>query len=189
LAAANYSFKVVAGMLTITKVTLTVTANNATAVYNQALPTLTYSMTGFVNGDTQSVVSGAPVETTTAVQGSRAGSYTISISAGSLTAVNYTFRFVPGILTITKAVPVISWNPTLTTITHGTRLGSGILDAVVTVGIPGILRYTTTVNGKQVVLTTTSTLPMGVYVITATFTPTDGTDYTTATAQATITSI
>jgi hypothetical protein len=187
LAAANYSFGFVNAILTISKALLTVKANNATVVYNQPLPTLTYTLSGFVNGDNQSAVSGSPTETTTAVQGSKAGSYTISISAGTLGAANYSFRFVSGTLTITKAVPALSWNPNPTTITHGTALGSGILDATVGGNVAGTFRYTTTVNGKLTILSTSTVLPIGVYTITVTFTPTDGTDYTTATAQAVIT--
>ena len=40
------------GTLTIDKAALTITANNQTKVYGAALPTLTASYTGFVNGDT-----------------------------------------------------------------------------------------------------------------------------------------
>ena len=41
-----------AGSLTVTPAALTITANNQTKVYGAALPTLTASYSGFVNGDT-----------------------------------------------------------------------------------------------------------------------------------------
>ena len=44
---------------TVAKAHLTVTANAESMTYGGAVPTLTYSITGFVNGDTSSVVSGA----------------------------------------------------------------------------------------------------------------------------------
>src|SRR2546426_10184903 len=52
LSAANYDFPVanfVNGQLTITKAHLTVTADNQSRVYGAANPTLTYTLSGFVN--------------------------------------------------------------------------------------------------------------------------------------------
>ncbi len=48
----DYSISYVAGALTVTPAALTITANNQTKVYGAALPTLTASYSGFVNGDT-----------------------------------------------------------------------------------------------------------------------------------------
>ena len=95
------------------KVPLTVTANNASVPYDQPLPAFSYGVSGFVNGDTSKVLSGAPAETTTAKQGSLPGSYPITITQGSLTASNYTFAtFINGELTIaylgTAATPTFS---------------------------------------------------------------------------------
>jgi MBG domain (YGX type)/Chitobiase/beta-hexosaminidase C-terminal domain len=99
-------------VLTGTKAPLTVTAGNASVAYNQAIPAFTYMPTGFVNGDTTSVLSGAPAEITTAAKGSAPGSYPITITQGTLTAANYTFQFVNGTLTITSlgtaATPVFT---------------------------------------------------------------------------------
>jgi hypothetical protein len=100
LAAKNYAFKFVSGTLTVTKAPLTVAAANASAVVDQPLPKFTYTATGFVNGDTKSVLSGAPAETTTAKQGSPAGTYSIDIKEGTLKATNYSFVFKNGTLTI-----------------------------------------------------------------------------------------
>ena len=88
--------------LTATKVPLTVTASNASVPYGQPIPVLTSTVTGFVNGDTTSVLSGAPSETTTATKGSAVGTYPITITLGTLTAANYTFNFVNGTVTITS---------------------------------------------------------------------------------------
>ena len=49
---ADYSISYVAGTLTVTPAALTITADNQTKVYGAALPTLTASYSGFVNGDT-----------------------------------------------------------------------------------------------------------------------------------------
>ena len=88
--------------ITVNPALLTVTATNAQAKYNKPLPLLTYTVTGFVNGDSKSVLSGAPSESTTAKQGSLPGTYPITISEGTLSAANYTFKFVNGTLTITR---------------------------------------------------------------------------------------
>ncbi len=80
--------------ITVAKALLTVTANNVTTVYNQAIQPFTYTPSGFVNGDTQTVLSGTPSETTTVVKDSPAGTYPITITQGTLAAVNYSFKFV-----------------------------------------------------------------------------------------------
>jgi hypothetical protein len=97
--------------LTATKVALTVTAGNTSVAFNQPIPALTYTANGFVNGDTSSVLSGKPAETTTATQGSAAGTYPITIAQGTLTATNYTFSFVNGTLTITGTAATPTFSP------------------------------------------------------------------------------
>ncbi|MGZ3835998.1 MAG: MBG domain-containing protein, partial [Mucilaginibacter sp.] len=53
----NYTFTYVAGTLTVTKATLTVTADDQSKVYGAANPSLTATYTGFVNGDTQASIN------------------------------------------------------------------------------------------------------------------------------------
>ncbi|HVU48850.1 MAG TPA: IPT/TIG domain-containing protein [Terracidiphilus sp.] len=96
--------------LTVAKAALTITASNVNVTYNQPIPALTgYSVTGFVNGDTQSVLSGTPSESTTATQGSPAGTYPITIVQGTLNAANYNFTLANGTLTITASAPAIGY--------------------------------------------------------------------------------
>src|SRR5437899_306378 len=68
LAAGNYTFTFVNGQLTITKATLTVTADDKTRTYGDSNPTFTASYAGFKNGETlaTSGVTGSPSLTTTA---------------------------------------------------------------------------------------------------------------------------
>jgi len=107
LTAARYSFTTfVDGQLTITKRPLTVTANNASRAYGAADPAFSASYTGFVNGDTSSVVRGSPNFSTSATASSTvAGSpYSITPALGTLDADNYSFgSFVDGQLSITPA--------------------------------------------------------------------------------------
>jgi sugar lactone lactonase YvrE len=89
--------------LTITPATLVVSAVSETIAYGSSVPALTYTITGFVNGDTTAVVTGTPLLSTAATATSAPGSYAITITQGTLAAANYTFKLVNGTLTITKA--------------------------------------------------------------------------------------
>jgi MBG domain (YGX type) len=85
----------------VAKAALTVTANAQTRAYGFANPTLTAAITGFVGGDTLgTAVSGAPGLSTTAILGSTPGTYPITTALGTLSAVNYTFSLVDGLLTV-----------------------------------------------------------------------------------------
>ena len=96
---------------TVAPATLTVTANNVTRLYGQPNPTFTYGVTGFVYGENQSVLTGTPNLTTTAVPSSPPGAYPISITQGNLAAANYTFAFVNGTLTVSAVqVTPASWD-------------------------------------------------------------------------------
>jgi hypothetical protein len=95
--ATNYILSYQPGTLTIAKAPVTVTADNKTIVYGQALPAFTYSVSGLLNGDPQSVVTGV-VCTTTATTTSPGGAYPITCSGG--TATNYAPSYQPGTLLI-----------------------------------------------------------------------------------------
>jgi hypothetical protein len=88
--------------LTVGKAHLIVTADNKSMILNGAIPTLTSTITGFVNGETlaTSGVAGA-ASCTTSATGHLVGSFPISCTVGTLTASNYDFAtFNPGTLTV-----------------------------------------------------------------------------------------
>ena len=85
--------------------TLRVAATDIKVSYGQAIPPLTYTITGFVNGDTRSVVTGAPTESTTATKGSEPAVYPIIVDVGSLKAKNYSFTALDGTVTIASLGP------------------------------------------------------------------------------------
>jgi hypothetical protein len=87
---------------------LTITADNKTMVFGSAVPALTFTPTGFVNGDTAAVLIGSPQLSTTATSNSPAGLDPITIANGTLSAANYTFVFVNGVMTITQATPIVT---------------------------------------------------------------------------------
>ena len=89
--------------------TLTITANNAGKIAGSPNPLLTAMITGFVNGDTSAVVSGAAALSTPATTNSSAGVYTITVAAGTLAAANYNFAasaYVNGALTVTTDLQI-----------------------------------------------------------------------------------
>jgi 6-phosphogluconolactonase (cycloisomerase 2 family) len=98
------------GDLIVTKAQLTVTADNQARLYGDPNPTLTYAISGFVNGDTIAVVSGAADCSTTATQASPVGTYPITCAIGTLAAQNYVFAFVPGTLMVNPAPLTVNVN-------------------------------------------------------------------------------
>ena len=114
---------------------LTVAASNLTRIQGIANPPLTYTISGFVNGDTQSsAVSGSPVLATTAAIDSPIADYPITITQGTLVAKNYNFTFVNGILRVIAAKPqTITFNA-LPNVTYGA--GPISLTATSTSGLP-----------------------------------------------------
>lgn len=81
---------------TVNKALLTIAADNKSVDEGAALPELTYTPSGFVAGDTASVLTGSPSLSTTAMQGSAPGEYPITIGPGTLSAANYSFAFASG---------------------------------------------------------------------------------------------
>ena len=105
--------------LTVTPAQLTVTANDASRTYGEANPAFTYNVTGFVNGDTSAVVTGAPVISSAATPTSAPGAYAISTAAGTLAAANYTFTFLNGTLTVTTAATSTGLTSNMATVNPG----------------------------------------------------------------------
>jgi uncharacterized membrane protein len=110
--------------------TVTVMANNASRAVGAANPTFTASYSGFVNGDTAAtVLSGSPVLSTTATTSSPAGTYPITVAAGTLTASgNYLINYVNGTLSVIQA-------PTVVLTTTATLAGSAAAGYTATVTV------------------------------------------------------
>lgn len=74
--------------LTVNRAALKVTADDKARDFGDANPPLTYTATGFVNGEDSSLLTGAPTLATGATPSSAPGDYPISILKGSLAASN-----------------------------------------------------------------------------------------------------
>ncbi len=103
---ADYTISYVAGSLSVTPVGLTITAADKTKLYGAALPTLTASYGGFVNGDTAASLTIQPVLSTTATAASHVNSY--PITAGGAVDADYTIGYQPGTLSVTPATLTIT---------------------------------------------------------------------------------
>ena len=105
----DYSISYAAGTLTVDPVALTITANNQTKDYGAALPTLTYTATGLVNGDTSASLTTQPMLTTTATASSPVAGSPYPITASGAVDADYSINYVSGTLTI---IPAIILSPT-----------------------------------------------------------------------------
>jgi hypothetical protein len=88
--------------IVVEKAKLTVKAEDRSMTQGTRLPTLTYEITGFVNGNTQkTTVTGAPKLTTDVTLTSKPGAYPIKVTVGTLASKDYLFAtFKDGTLTV-----------------------------------------------------------------------------------------
>ena len=184
LGARDYTFTFVDGTLTITKVLLTVTASSPSKVYGAAMPALTASYTGFVNGDTAATaLTGSPALTTVATAIYNVGSYAITTAVGTLAAASYTFKFAPGTLTITPAV---------LTVTAGNRskvVGAALpsLGYAIAGFVNGDLQVHAVTGVPALTTTATQASPVGTYPITVALGTLAARDYTFTFVDGTLT--
>jgi len=94
----NYAIAYQAGALTITPAPLTIAAANQQMIPHGAVPALTATYSGFVNGETADALTTKPPCRTTATTSSPAGAYPITC-AGAV-APNHPIRYVPGTLNV-----------------------------------------------------------------------------------------
>ena len=94
----NYNDSYVNGVLTITKAPLTITAQSYTIRQGDAMPDITVSYKGFVNGETETVLTKLPTVSSEADKDSKPGEYTIMVSGAEAT--NYDIKYVTGKLTV-----------------------------------------------------------------------------------------
>jgi len=92
--------------LTVNKAPLNIIADNQSKTYGAANPALTIAYTGFVNGDTQTILTAQPTVSTTATVASAAGTYPIMVSGAAND--NYAIVYTAGTFTVLKTVLTIT---------------------------------------------------------------------------------
>ncbi|PZU15557.1 MAG: hemagglutination protein, partial [Shinella sp.] len=122
---ANYDITYSGADFNITKATLSIVADTKNKVYGSADPVLTYTVTGLVNGDDQTALTG----TLSRATGEVVGSY--AISQGTLNALNYDLVFTTADFNITKA--------TLNIVANAKSKVYGTTDPVLTYTVTGLV--------------------------------------------------
>jgi hypothetical protein len=154
----NYTIGTIDGTLTVTRASLTISADSRTRVYGEANPVLTVqSYQGLVNGDSQAVLSELKLSTT-ATAASPVGTYPITV--GGAVADNYAISTIDGTLTVTRAPLTISAD-------SRTRV-YGEANPALTATFTGLVNRDTAVTALTGGLATTATdgSPVGTYPIT-----------------------
>ena len=161
-----------------------VTSGAITQVVNKATPTITWTTQASISygtalGSTQldasSTVAGTFAYTPAAGSVLKAGSQTLSVTFTPTDTTDHSTATATVTLTVNVATPVISWTAPVA-ITYGTALSATQLNAASTVA--GSFAYT---------LAAGTVLKAGAQTLSVTFTPTDITDYATATETVTLT--
>ena len=157
----NYSISFVTSTFEITQAALLVTADSGLSkVYGNNDPTLTYMITGFVNGDTEANLD-TPVTNTRAV-GEDVGTYTITPSGAA--DINYSISFVESTFEITPAdliiIGLVGKNKVYDETTVATTTGTAILSGIVsnddvTLGGSPVFTFESPEPGILIMITTT----------------------------------
>ena len=106
----NYSGKTVETEFTIAQAALTVTASSGSVTYGDAPKGFGVTYSGFVNSDTESVLSGAVSYSFDYAQYGNAGTYKITPSG--LSAANYAITYADGALTVNPKTVGLTWSET-----------------------------------------------------------------------------
>jgi hypothetical protein len=154
-AGSNYAISYTSANLAVTPYSISVTANNQTKAYGEAVPTLTFTNSPLVNGDSSSVFTGALA--TTATANSPGGYYPIIIGTLSVNP-NYTIAsFTNGTLSESEALRTVVTTPTDTTDPYDDL-----------VSLREAIDYGTTLTGNQSITFATGIYSSNVAVITLT---------------------
>ena len=165
--AVNYTAATATVTLDVTQATPVITwATPAGIAYGTALSATQFNATTPVAG---TIVYSSPLGTVL-----NAGSHTLTATFTPTDAVNYTTATATVTLVVAQATPVITW-ATPAEIAYGTALTATQLDA--TTPVAGTFVYSSPLG---------TVLNAGSHLLTATFTPTDAVNYTTATATVTL---
>ena len=112
-AAGNYDVSYQAGTFSITQAALTVTAGNGSMIYGDQAPNLGYSVSGWKNGQTDSLLTGVSVATNATSSSNVGTGYSTTASGGTLSgdaAGNYVVNYINGSLSVTPATLTVTAN-------------------------------------------------------------------------------
>ncbi len=176
----NYAPGTSTTTLTVTKAPLTVTVDSKTKAYGAAVPVLTGTASGLVNGDTIGTAittTYATTVTATTPVGTYPGSITVTV--GGTSAANYTITTVPGNFTVTAVATTLRLTTSASPVQIGTAVTfTAVVAATGSTAIPtgnvvftsdGVVLGTGTLDATGTATLTTSTLSAGTHAIVATY--------------------
>jgi hypothetical protein len=156
----NYVITYLPGVLTVSPAPLTITASSPQVQSNGAVPTITPSYSGFVNGDTDWSLTTLPTCTTSYTQGAPASSGPWATSCGGAVDSNYSITYENGavttcgshVLVITASSSSLPYGSPVPTVTYTTSLAVTLTTPPVcttsyTPGAPVTGTYTTSCSG------------------------------------------
>lgn len=147
---ANYCFAegsdTISATYTVSKVMLTVKADDAEVTYGGDEPAYTVTITGFVNGEGEGVLDELPAPTSAYTKQTGVGTVAITVSGGADN--NYTFKYVNGTLTVKAAELTVSVNESVS------RAYDGIVHSLSAGGsnsiFEDIVNSAVSVNGQDI---------------------------------------
>jgi len=168
----NYSNLTSAGSLTINvgKAVLSITASSHSVAYGAAVPIITPTFSGFVNGEDSTVLLTTPICSTTYTTTTAVG--TVGSSCSGAAAANYSFSYTAGVITITQGGQTSVLVITTTTVAYGSTLslltsggnGSGANSFVVNSGPCSVLDSTLTSTAVGTCMVTATKAANGNYL-------------------------
>jgi hypothetical protein len=173
--AGSTSLPLLLSIVTLPAPTLTLSIPNHTFGDAPFALTATSNSTGVL---TYSVLSGPATLSGSTLTLTGAG--TVSLQVSQLATASYAAGSQDVSFTVAQAAPSITWIPAVSSVNSGLPVGASVLSASSTT--PGNFLYSATnTGGVTVNISATSVLPAGPYTLTASFTPTDTSDYTNPT--------
>lgn len=161
----NYKLTFQGGYFEIDRAPLTLTIANKTKVATKPNPALTYSVSGYKNGDTEATAFTSAIQLTTDANiNSAAGDYNIYVNGG-VYASNYNVTTVGGTLTVTPASTV---NTLASATVNGGGFDSGAFEPATDFYSVSIPNGSTTATLVATVTDPLSTLSIGAYPAVAT---------------------
>jgi hypothetical protein len=156
--------------ISVSKALLSITASSHTAAFGDAVPAITPTYSGFVNGEDSTVLLTTPICSTTYTTTTAVG--TVGSSCSGATAANYSFSYTAGVITITQGGQTSVLVITTTTVIYGTTLslvtsggnGGGANSFVVNSGPCSVLDSTLTSTAVGTCMVTATKAANGNYL-------------------------
>jgi hypothetical protein len=156
--------------INVGKAVLSITASSHSVAYGAAVPIITPTFSGFVNGEDSTVLLTTPICSTTYTTTTAVG--TVGSSCSGATAANYSFSYTAGVITITQGGQTSVLVITTSTFTYGSTLslltsggnGGGAYSFVVNSGPCSVLDSTLTSTAVGTCMVTATKAANGNYV-------------------------